>query len=222
MRLLLSFITLYFAFALFLAYPTFAEDKKESENTEQEQEQEQTAEQPAEGLYSPDFCDFEITFPEKPQTVRRCPNGSTTCYTLNGYTYVYDLTTTVDVTAICAPSTPESYKRYNESVIAAALKGMVTRDNIQNAQIDTKDDGDTRQGSVIGTILYGKQDTIYNAQLWVGKNSVLTVEAKLIGASHDKADKTFSDILASIKVKDKEKKKSESKDEASTTPAPKS
>lgn len=156
------------------------------------------------GYYAPEFCDFEITFPEKPVVSRRCPESGTACYQLHGYRYVYSLESSIDITAHCAPSTPKNYERYTEGVIAAALKGMRNRANIDNADINTQEiEGPkVRQGSLLGTGTYGKQDHIYNAQIWVGENSILTVEAKLIGQSNTEAEENFSEILASIKVKD--------------------
>jgi hypothetical protein len=176
--------------------PAFAKDKKLDEILEENAPT-------AEGYYSPDFCDFEITFPEKSQTSRRCPKNSRKCYELQSYTFVYNLKTTIDVTANCTPSTAENYKRYNEKVIRAALKGMVTRANIQSYDINTQEVDNTRQGSLLGTGKYGKQERIYNAQIWVGENSVMTIEAKLIGKNHVQADEAFGDILSSIQVKTK-------------------
>ncbi|HPF79282.1 MAG TPA: hypothetical protein PLF01_08350, partial [Alphaproteobacteria bacterium] len=114
---------------------------------------------------------------------------------------VYDLTTTVEVSVTCVPSSPANYDRYNENVIRAALKGMVERAELKEYNINTKEDGDIRQGFLIGTGNYGRQTRIYNAQLWIGQNSVFTVEAKLTGRSHQEADTAFGDILNTIKRK---------------------
>ena len=152
--------------------------------------------------YAPEHCDFEITFPEEPYTSKRCPEGVGKCYGLTGYTMVYDLSTTVDVTVTCVPSTPANYNRYNERVIKAALGGMVKRAGINEFKIHTVERENTRQGSLIGSGTYGKQNKIYNAQLWIGQNSVFTMEAKLVGRKHIEADATFSEILKSIQVKE--------------------
>lgn len=193
---------------LLIASPSFAEDKKEEpkqeEITEEKEnpEEEKPAEKP-EGYYSPDFCDFEITFPEKPSESRRCPPASNECYRMMSYVMVYDLATTVEVSANCAPSTAASYDRYDEPVIKAALSGMANRTEIKNVEINAQEIDGTRQGSLLGTGTYGKQSKIYNAQLLVGKNSIMTIEAELIGAEHPEADETFSDILKSIQIKEK-------------------
>ncbi|MCI5059773.1 MAG: hypothetical protein MRY79_01740, partial [Alphaproteobacteria bacterium] len=114
------------------------------------------------------------------------------------------LSTTVDITATCIPSTPEKYERYNERVIKTALRGMMNRTNILDPTINirTLEEEKVRQGSVIGSGEQGRQNKIYNAQLWVGQNSIFTMEAQLIGPTHHEADAVFGDILGSIKVKE--------------------
>jgi hypothetical protein len=181
---------------LFFPLSSYAQDKKLDEILA-----ESTA-KPA-GTYAPDFCDFEITFPEKPVLSRRCPQSGTGCYQLHGYRYVYDMESSIDITAHCAPSSPDNFNRYNSAVVEATLKGMRNNADIDDAEINVveMEDEQVRQGSLLGTGTYGRQNHIYNAQIWVGQNSILTVEAKLIGPTNEKADQAFSDILKSIQVK---------------------
>jgi hypothetical protein len=151
--------------------------------------------------YAPDFCDFEITFPEAPLKAMKCLADNNQCYELNSYTMVYDLQTTVDVSVTCNPSTPAAYERYNESVIKAALAGMVSDRNLDNHTVNFSQEKDYRNAALLGTGKTGRQDKIYSAQMWIGKNSVFTVQAELIGSAHPDADKTFGDVLKSIQVK---------------------
>lgn len=115
---------------------------------------------------------------------------------------VYDLATTIDISVTCVPSSPANYNRYNKRLIKTALNGMVGRAGITEFSINTQELENMRQGSLIGSGSYGTQEKIYNAQLWVGQNSVFTVESKLIGRSHREADTVFAEILKSIKVKE--------------------
>lgn len=212
----LSGMTIMVLLTLCLSLPAYAEDKKEAAETEtaeevktteeakETEEPEEEEEEDPTTRYAPDICDFEITFPDEPYTSKRCPQGVGKCYELTGYTMVYDLSTTVDVSVTCVPSTPANYQRYNERVIKAALNGMVGRAGITDFSINTQETENTRQGSLIGTGNYGKQKRIYNAQLWIGQNSVFTMEAKLIGRKHHEADTVFSEILKSIKKKQEE------------------
>lgn len=201
------------AVVLMISAPAFAQDEAPAapEKTAEAPAPEKAAEAPkaeekdapkkAEAKYGPDYCDFEITFPEEPYKNKRCPDGGAACYDIMSYTMVYDFKTTVDVSVNCAPSTPENFARYNEEAMRTALQGMAGRNNIENPNINYGEHDGIRQASLSGSGKAGKQDKIFTSQLWVGPNSVFTVQAELIGVEHDKADKSFTDILKSIKTK---------------------
>lgn len=181
-----------------------AAESAEAPKTEDKKPDEKKAEEPAaktESRYAPDFCDFEITFPEEPYKNKRCPDGGAACYDIMSYTMVYDFKTTVDISVNCIPSTPENFARYDETTMRTALQGMATRNNIKDPNINYGERDGVRQASLSGAGKAGKQDKIFTSQLWVGPNSIFTVQAELIGAAHDKADKGFTDILKSIKTK---------------------
>ncbi len=184
--------------------PTQAKDKKEksAEDEGRDDDGEEKADAPADPKrFAPDFCDFEITFPEKPTIANKClPDGK--CYDVNSYIMVYDLHTTVDVSVTCNPSTPANYTRYTDQVMKAALTGMIDERNLDNHDIQFRQMDKVKNASLTGTGMTGREEKIYTAQLWIGPNSVFTVQAELIGGAHEQADKAFRDILSSIKVKD--------------------
>ena len=167
-------------------------------NTAEEKPVDTTPENP--GRFAPDFCDFEITFPERPLTAQKCVPGAK-CYTVNSYTMVYDLQTTVDVSVTCNPSTKEAYGQYTEGVMRAALAGMVESRNITGHDLNVEEKDGVKSAALTGVGTTGAQEKIYAAQVWVGPHSVFTVQAELIGDAHEKADRQFRDILASIKTK---------------------
>lgn len=184
--------------ALLSIAPVNAEDQKPAE-----EKTETPVKDPKDKSYrfAPDFCDFEITFPETPGIAKKCiPDGG--CYDVNSYTMVYDLQTTVDISVTCNPSTPAAYERYTEGVMKAALAGMIETRNLQDYDTQYQVFENTKSGSLTGTGISGKSEKIYSAQLWIGKNSIFTVQAELIGQAHDKADASFRDILQSIKGKE--------------------
>lgn len=152
--------------------------------------------------FAPDFCDFEITLPEEPTVMQKCL-GDSGCFDVHSYTMVYDLQTTVDVSVTCNPSTPVAFGKYNEAVMRAALAGMVENRNLETHEVRFMEDNKTKTKSAAlsGTGTTGRQEKIYTAQLWIGQNSVFTIQAELVGGAHEVADKSFSDILSSIKTK---------------------
>ena len=199
-----------FALFLFTATAHAEEAKEEKPAVEKaeaakadEQKPADSAKDPTDKSYrfAPDFCDFEITFPETPSSAQKCvPDGG--CYDLKSYTMVYDLSTTVDVSVTCNPSTPAAYDKYNDAVMKAALAGMIDNRNLTEHDIQFKQYDTTKSAALTGTGKTGRTDKIYSAQLWIGKNSVFTVQAELIGNAHEIADKSFRDILQSIKTKE--------------------
>lgn len=223
MRFLLTLLAL----TIFIS-PAFAQDaaKKQIddivENAAEEKTIEDVVEEAAEETeevedtsvrYAPKTCDFEITFPEEPYLSKRCPPNVNKCYQITGYTMVYDMSTTVDFSVTCVPSKPANYDRYDDRAIRVVLDSMVKRAEVEEYNINTQEMNGYRQGSLIGTGKYGRQSRIYNAQLWVGQNSVMTIEAKLTGPSHPQADEVFSDILASIQKKKVRKVKETSEED---------
>lgn len=197
MKLLLPALALLF----FLVLPAYAEDAKETPKAEEgAQKTDGDGDGNPDFRFAPDFCDFEITFPETPSIAQKCVDGQ--CYEVHSYTMVYDLQTTVDITATCNPSTPENYARYNEQVLKAALFGMVDNRSLTSHDINFEQQEKVRSASITGTGITGTQEKIYTGQLWVGPNSVFTVQAELVGAAHEVGDKSFGDILSSIKTKE--------------------
>ncbi len=209
---MIRFLGLLLVFSVLLAPHTHAEEKKIQitidddgdvvEANEVKEEKPEEAAKPPENPahFAPDFCDFEITFPEKPMIAKKClPDGK--CFDLYSYTMVYDLETAVDISVSCNPSTPKDYARYNESVMKAALGGMINNRNLNDHEMQFHQYETTKSASLTGTGVTGTRNKIYNAQLWIGPNSVFTIQAELIGGAHVVADKSFGDILASIKQK---------------------
>lgn len=152
--------------------------------------------------FAPDFCDFEITLPEEPTVMQKCL-GDGGCFDVHSYTMVYDLQTTVDISVTCNPSMPTAFDKYSEPVMRAALAGMVENRNLETHEVRFMEDKKTKTKSAAlsGAGTTGRQEKIYTAQLWIGPNSVFTIQAELVGGAHDIADKSFSNILSSIKTK---------------------
>lgn len=200
LRVLITIILVILA----ISSPSFAADEKTAEPAKTE-EAAPAAPKPQDlpGYYTTDFCDFEITFPEKPYLAQKCLPDGKNCYNLYSYTMVYDLRTTVDVSVTCNPSTPADFKRYNEAVMKAAMTGMISERNLDSHSMNFREDKETKSAALSGTGMTGAQPKIYTSQIWIGQNSVFTVQAELIGSEHKQADTVFSEILRSAKAKEK-------------------
>lgn len=177
-----------------------AESTKETPDKKEGTEEAATDEVENPGRFAPDYCDFEATFPEKPASTRRCvPDAD--CYDLKTYTMVYSIDTSIDVSINCTPSTPENFKRYTQPVMKAALAGMVDQHRLQEYEINFSDDKEYRSAALSGTGIQGATEKLFTGQIWVGENSIFTVQAQLVGKAEKVADDEFSEILKSIKYK---------------------
>ena len=153
--------------------------------------------------YAPDFCDFEITFPEEPYTSRRCPdNTGGKCYRLTKYTLIYDVGTNLDMSASCVPSPANNNAHYNERVIRTILQGMARKMNIKTFSIRYEEKDIFRRGLLSGQKQTHKNTPHnYEVQIWIGPNSILTLEGSLVGQTNPEAKATFNQILNTAHLK---------------------
>lgn len=156
------------------------------------------AEEPS--IYSPEYCEFSVTFPGEPYKTRRCEDGDENrCYEQISYTQVYELNTTVNIRVICNQIGSEVRSTYSGEVMEATLRAMTQDTVVKTYDTSFREEEHYKQAGLVGEGLTGRTPTIYIAQLWIGDQSALSVEAELIGEAHDKADKLFSDILKSVR-----------------------
>ena len=169
--------------------------------------------------YSPDYCEFSAKFPEEPYKIQECEDDAgTNCFEQVSFTRVYELSSTVTLRIVCNPSDPKVYSEYSAAVMGATLKGM-TRDNyVKELHNSYREADGYKQAGLVAEGIKGMTDKIYVAQLWIGRQSVLTVEAQMIGEPNDAGDALFSVLLDNIgytgvKLDDKKKEESDKKEE---------
>ena len=152
--------------------------------------------------YSPDFCEFTISFPSEPYTSRRCENelSKDRCYDLVSYTQVYDLSSTVNFRVICNPVGDDVIKSYSEEVMKATLRAMTKKSVVSeyNTSFREEESGKYKQAGLVGEGLSGRTPTIYIAQLWIGEKSAFSLEAELIGEPDEGPDELFRNVLMSV------------------------
>ena len=147
--------------------------------------------------YKPEFCEFSVTFPTEPYKTRRCDqDGDKKCYDQISYTEVFEMASTVNFRVICNPIGEEVKKNYNGDVMQATLRAMTDRSVVKTFNTSYREEENYKQAGLVGEGKVGRTSTIYIAQLWIGEQSALSVEAELIGEANNNADKLFSDIRA--------------------------
>ncbi len=192
---MIRFLALTIFCTLFAMAPSHAQDKAAQEPQEQ-------AFQPSDYKfgYSPEHCDFYAGFPEEPLAVNHCENedDAGTCFDLVTYTKVFGLSSTVKIQVICNPATDEMYSHFTEETMQATVRSMTSDKVIKEFNIDTREADGYRQTGIVAQGRQGLHDTLYIAQLWISKNSIMSVQAELMGEQTPEADELFANILRNI------------------------
>lgn len=156
-------------------------------------------------IYSPEPCEFTAGFPQEPYITERCDGGESgdECYNQVSYTATFGLSATVDVKVICNAVDRGIKDKYNKNIMIKTLQAM-SGESVENqyeVNYDEDEKGRFKTASLVGEILVGMSPGIYMAQMWIGEESAMTVEAQLIGDPIESADAMFRDILRSIRYK---------------------
>lgn len=153
-------------------------------------------------IYSPEICEFQVALPGEPQNAKRCkPDNPEDCSNITSFTHVFGLDATVDIRLTCNKAETDMYERYSGDVMRATLEGMVGKNKLGDYESHYNETDEAKQAVLIGSGDVGNNNKIYMAQLWIGKESVFTIEGELIGGPHEEADDMFADILRSVQLK---------------------
>ncbi len=156
------------------------------------------AEEEKPSTYSPDFCEFSVTFPAEPYITERCDDDTPDkCYHQVSFTKVYDMESTVNFRIICSPIDESVHDHYSAEVMEATLRAMTKHSIVKTFDTSFRTEEGYKQAGLVGEGKSGALPTVYLAQLWIGKQSAFSVEAEMIGEPHEKADALFRDVLRS-------------------------
>lgn len=157
--------------------------------------------------YAPDYCEFNITFPDDPYTTRRCDNDGKKCYDQISYTQVFEMQSTVNFRVFCNPIDKNIIDSYSGEVMEATLRAMTKRSVVETYNTSFREEETYKQAGLVGQGASGKLPTLYIAQLWIGQKSAFSVEAELIGQTAEGPDTLFRDVLRSVGLRVKKAKK---------------
>lgn len=153
--------------------------------------------------YSPENCEFTITFPSEPLLGRKCnPDNPKQCHEVVSFTKVFDVTASLNISVVCNPAEDKMYERYSGDVMKTTLIAMAGRGKLDEYETGYNDEQPAaKMAYILGYGKKGDQDLIYNGQLWIGKTSVFSLEADITGDYVDGADAMFAQILQSVHLK---------------------
>lgn len=155
--------------------------------------------------YSPDYCEFEASFPEEPYIKTQCDGGEsgTECYELVSYTQTFALDATVTLRVVCNQIGEDIKDKYNEAVMVKTLEAMTKKNIVQQFSTSYTEDenGQYRLAGLVGEGKVGMTPSIFIAQMWLGKQSAMTIEAELVGEQFNESDALFRDLLRGVQYK---------------------
>lgn len=156
-------------------------------------------------IYKPDYCDFQIGFPEDPVVEQKCDGGENRdeCYEQVSYTQTFGLDATVNFRAVCNQIGQEIKDRYDQEIMIATLEEM-TKDSVVEKFNTTYHEDEEKRFRLAGLVGEGKVGlipSIFVAQMWLGENSAFSVEAEIVGDAFLEPDALFRDIMRSIQYK---------------------
>lgn len=159
-----------------------------------------TDEQAPPYTYSPDPCEFTVTFPAEPLITHKCePDNPDTCYDHVTYTQVYGLSSSVNVKVICNAIDEQVKDHYSGEIMQDTLRAMTQDSVVETYDVTFEEAESYKYAGLVGEGQMGKASTMYIAQLWIGTQSALSLEAQMVGDDNDVAGKLLSDILRSVK-----------------------
>jgi hypothetical protein len=148
--------------------------------------------------YAPDDCEFRMVLPGEPEEFRHCdPADPKKCSLTTTYTRVFDMKASIDFTLTCLPTESGMFEKYSAEAMGKTL-ATVAKDKLEKLETSYQEYTNAKEATVLGSGKQGVSNMIYIAQLWIGRHSLFTVEARLVGEQVEEADKMFADTIKTI------------------------
>jgi len=147
--------------------------------------------------YAPDFCDMQVTFPEKPFIETKCLNAGAerNCTDIVTFKKIAPPDASVNFRVTCVEYTPEELATYTNEIVEKTLEKLLSDQGFEAYDVSSDDVDDVRRST---TMSVGTKDNIpyiYSGQIWIGKKSMFTIEAQMKGDKNDDIEATFANIL---------------------------
>lgn len=153
--------------------------------------------------YGPENCEFQITFPEKPFIEKKCGQSVTDCAEVATYTKAVGANSSTNFRVTCNSLSPDEIQKYTTAVVEETLKQLVKSNNLIPYDSQSSDKDGYKSSSTISLSFRDDKAVIYNAQIWMGKKSMFTLEAEMIGEDNDEIQSIFASILRNTYPKDR-------------------
>ncbi len=152
--------------------------------------------------YGPDDCEFQVTFPEKPFIEKKCGQNANSCSEVASFTKAVGTESSTNFRVSCNPLPASEVQKYTPAIIEETLKQLVKSNNLTPYNSQSSDKDGYKSASSIALSERGGKPLIYNGQIWIGKKSMFTIEAEMVGSKNDDIEKTFVSIMTNTYPKD--------------------
>lgn len=153
--------------------------------------------------YGPEDCEFQITFPEKPFIEKKCGQKVNDCSVVTTYTKAVGTSASTHFRATCLPLKTDEADKYTPALIEETLRKLVQSNDLIVYDLQNSNHDSYRSSSAISISQRNEKPLVYNAQIWVGKKSIFTIEGEMVGDSNDVIQETFATILRNTYAKDR-------------------
>ncbi len=174
--------------------------------------------------YAPDGCEITSTFPEKPFFQTKCsgPENARDCSEIVTYTKT-DIATgsSINFRLSCRVEEAAELEKYTPEIVEETLRQMITSAGLEPYNIVSNAEDGFRKSSALSIGEKGGKEEILSGQIWIGKSSMFTLEAGMLGPKNEKLETIFADILRNTHAKNMVpnlKKMDEKKAEVKKTP----
>lgn len=144
--------------------------------------------------YGSEDCEFQITFPEKPFIEKKCAQNITDCAEVATYTKAIGTEGSTNFRVSCNPISAADVQKFTPEIIQETLHQLVKASNLEPYNSSTAENDGYKSASTIALTTKDDKPMIYNGQIWIGKKSMFTIEAEIVG-QNDEIDKTFAQIM---------------------------
>lgn len=153
--------------------------------------------------YGPDDCEFQITFPEKPFIEKKCGQNANSCTEVATFTKAVGAEASTNFRVTCNPLAATEIEKYTPAIIEETLNQLVKSNNLVPYNSQSSDKDGYKSASSISLSQRDGKALIYNGQIWIGKKSMFTIEAEMVGPTNDIVEQTFVSIMRNTYPKDR-------------------
>lgn len=154
--------------------------------------------------YAPDGCEITSTFPEKPFFQTKCtgPENARDCTEIVTYTKTDNASgSSINFRMSCRIEDKVALDKYTPEIVEETLRQMITTAGLEPFNIQSKEEDGFRKTSALSIGEKGGKADIFSGQIWIGKSSMFTLEAEMIGPKNDKLEAVFADVLRNTHAK---------------------